>query len=109
MATALIATNYEHIPAELIAHQIVGVTRCEVMPLIEYASREGFHLEPERIECPVRIVWGTADAILPWPGFATRFREEWLPNADTSSSRGSATAPSSTSPPRPHLAWIHRG
>ncbi len=82
LATALIATNYEHIPAELIAHQIVGVTRCEVMPLIEYASREGFHLEPERIECPVRIVWGTADAILPWPGFATRFREEWLPNAD---------------------------
>jgi pimeloyl-ACP methyl ester carboxylesterase len=82
MATALIATNYEHIPAELIAHQIVGVTRCEVRPLIEYAGREGFHLEPERIECPVRIIWGTADAILPWPNFATRYREEWLPNAD---------------------------
>ena len=82
MATALITTNYEHIPAELIAHQIVGVTLCEVMPLIEYARREGFHLEPERIECPVRIVWGTADQILPWPRFATRYREEWLPNAD---------------------------
>lgn len=82
LATALIATNYEHIPAELIAHQIVGVTRCEVKPLIEYASREGFHLEPERIECPVRVVWGTADQILPWPGYATRYREEWLPNAD---------------------------
>ena len=82
MATAMITTNFEHIPAELIAHQIVGVTRCEVMPLIEYARREGFHLEPERIECPVRIVWGTADAILPWPKFATRFRQEWLPNAE---------------------------
>jgi pimeloyl-ACP methyl ester carboxylesterase len=82
MATALIAVNYEHIPAELIAHQIVGVARCEVLPLIEYASREGFHLEPERIGCPVRIVWGSADAILPWPGFATRYREEWLPGAD---------------------------
>ena len=82
MATALIAVNYEHIPAELLAHQILGVTRCEVMPLIAYAGREGFHLEPERISCPVRILWGTADAILPWPRFASRFREEWLPNAD---------------------------
>ncbi len=82
MATALITTNYEHIPAELIAHQIVGVTRCEVIPLIEYASREGFDLDPERIQCPVRIAWGTADAILPWPRFATRYREEWLPTAD---------------------------
>ena len=82
MVTALITTNYEHIPAELLAHQIVGVSRCEVMPLVEYAGREGFALRPERIECPVRIVWGTADQILPWPVCATRFREEWLPNAD---------------------------
>lgn len=82
MATALTTVNYEHIPVELLTHQIVGVTRCEVMPLIEYAAREGFHLEPERIECPVRLVWGSADAILPWPGFASRYREEWLPNAD---------------------------
>jgi pimeloyl-ACP methyl ester carboxylesterase len=82
MSTALITVNYEHIPAELIAHQIVGVTRCAVPPLIEYAGREGFSLDPERIECPVRIVWGGSDAILPWPVYATRFREEWLPQAE---------------------------
>jgi pimeloyl-ACP methyl ester carboxylesterase len=82
MSTALIAVNYEHIPAELIAHQIVGVTRCAVPPLIEYAGREGFRIDPARIECPVRIVWGTSDAILPWPVYATRFREEWLSQAE---------------------------
>ncbi|MGE5407996.1 MAG: alpha/beta fold hydrolase [Syntrophothermus sp.] len=82
MATALITTNYEHIPAELIAHQIVGVTRCDVLPLLEYAGGADFELDPGRIRCPVRIVWGTADQILPWPRYASRFREEWLPNAD---------------------------
>ena len=32
--------------------------------------------------CPVRIVWGTADRLLPWPSAAVRYREEWLPHAD---------------------------
>ena len=53
LATQLIATNFEHIPAELLAHQIVGVTRCEALPLVEHAGREGFHLNAERIECSV--------------------------------------------------------
>jgi len=30
----------------------------------------------------VRIVWGTADRLLPWPAAATRFRRDWLPHAD---------------------------
>ena len=38
--------------------------------------------EPERITCPVRIVWGTADRMLPWPRAAARYRNEWLPHAD---------------------------
>ena len=74
LATALTTTNFEHIPAELLAHQIVGVTRCDVLPLVEYAGREGFDLDAEKIECPVRI--------LAWPSFAVRFREEWLPSAE---------------------------
>ncbi len=32
--------------------------------------------------CPVRIVWGTEDRLLPWPSAAARFRTEWLPHAD---------------------------
>jgi pimeloyl-ACP methyl ester carboxylesterase len=34
------------------------------------------------VTCPVRIVWGTADRLLPWPSAAARYREDWLPHAD---------------------------
>jgi pimeloyl-ACP methyl ester carboxylesterase len=82
-ATQYTATNYEHIPAELLAHQLVGAASCDGLePLIELSLREGFRLDAERIECPVRVVWGTADRVLPWPSFATRYRNEWLPNAE---------------------------
>jgi pimeloyl-ACP methyl ester carboxylesterase len=82
-ATAFIATNYEHIPAELIAHLIRGAADCPAAgPLLEYATREGWPLDAGRIECPVRVVWGTEDKILTWPRAAVRFRDEWLPHAD---------------------------
>ena len=82
-ATEYIATNYEHIPSELIAHQMLGAASCPAaMPLIEYARAEGWRLDAERIDCPVRVVWGTADRILGWPRAAARYRENWLPNAD---------------------------
>jgi pimeloyl-ACP methyl ester carboxylesterase len=81
-ATSYITTNYEHIPAELLAHQIRGVAGCQgLTALLELADREGFPLEAERISCPVRIVWGTADRILQWPSGAVRFRR-LLPQAD---------------------------
>jgi pimeloyl-ACP methyl ester carboxylesterase len=50
--------------------------------LIEHALRDGWSLDAERITCPVRIVWGTADRLLPWPLAAARFRHDWLPHAD---------------------------
>lgn len=82
-ATEFITTNFEHIPAELIAHQICGVAACdEVGPALEIAVRDGWNLDAERIACPVRVVWGTDDQVLPWPSAANRFREEWLPHAD---------------------------
>ena len=34
------------------------------------------------IRCPVRVVWGTADRLLPWPVAALRYRRDWLPHAD---------------------------
>lgn len=82
-ATAFITTNYEHIPADLIAHQIRGVAGCEAAgPLIELARREGWApVDAAAIECPVRIVWGTDDQILPWPRAAAWYREQ-LPHAD---------------------------
>jgi pimeloyl-ACP methyl ester carboxylesterase len=82
-ATRSTTTNFEHIPAELIAHQIAGMASCDAaQPLIDHALREGWQLDPERITCPVRIVWGTDDALLPWPRAAARYRDEWLPHAD---------------------------
>jgi pimeloyl-ACP methyl ester carboxylesterase len=50
--------------------------------LIDDALREGWPVVPERITCPVRVVWGTADPLLPWPAAAARYRTEWLPHAD---------------------------
>jgi pimeloyl-ACP methyl ester carboxylesterase len=80
--TQYIVTSFEHIPAELLAHQICGAAGCDAMPLIEVARREGYDLDAQKITCPVRIVWGTDDKILPWPSTAVRYRHDWLPHAD---------------------------
>jgi pimeloyl-ACP methyl ester carboxylesterase len=78
--TRLITTNFEHIPSELIAHLVCGVAACDdVGPALEIAVRHGWQLG--RIDCPVRIVWGTDDRVLPWPSAAVRFRE-WVPDAE---------------------------
>jgi len=82
-ATAFTAANSEHIPPELLAHQISGVARCDaVEPLIADARRNGWPLDAGRIACPVRIIWGTADRLLPWPSSAARYLNDWLPHAD---------------------------
>jgi pimeloyl-ACP methyl ester carboxylesterase len=81
-ATQSFATNYEHIPAELIAHLMRGVAGCVgATAMIELALREGYDLDAENVTCPLRIVWGTADQLLPWPAAAARFRSG-LPHAD---------------------------
>jgi pimeloyl-ACP methyl ester carboxylesterase len=82
-ATQDIAENFEHIPVELLAHQMRGAAGCPAArPLIHFALTEGWSLAAELIDCPVRIVWGVADRILPWPSAAARYRSEWLPQAD---------------------------
>jgi pimeloyl-ACP methyl ester carboxylesterase len=82
-ATEWITVNYEHIPAELIAHQIAGAASCPAaLPLIARArSGEAYPLDFEAIRCPVRFVWGTEDRLLSWPSAAARYREA-MPNAD---------------------------
>jgi len=82
-ATQYITVNFEHIPAELVAHQLLGMARCAAVPaLIDHALREGWSLDPEEINCPVRVLWGTDDRLLPWPSAVARFRNDWLPHAD---------------------------
>jgi pimeloyl-ACP methyl ester carboxylesterase len=70
-ATRYLTVNYEHIPAALLAHLIRAVAACDAQPLLDHADRP-WPLDP--IACPVRIVWGTEDALLPWPSAAARFR-----------------------------------
>jgi pimeloyl-ACP methyl ester carboxylesterase len=82
-ATFYTATNFEHIPAALVAHQIRGAAHCRgAPPMIDYMLRKNWNLDAERVRCPVRIVWGTEDKILTWPSAAVRFQDEWLPHAD---------------------------
>jgi pimeloyl-ACP methyl ester carboxylesterase len=82
-ATQYVTTSFEHIPPELIAHLTRGVAGCTAGPaLIEHALRAGWTLDADRIACPVRVIWGTADRMLPWPAAAARYRTDWLPHAD---------------------------
>jgi pimeloyl-ACP methyl ester carboxylesterase len=97
-ATALICENGADLPAELVAELIMAVARCDAEPLIDYALESQWTLDAERIECPVRIVWGTADRLLPWPSAAERFRGEWLPTADWVELDGVGHAPQLDAP-----------
>lgn len=82
-ATELLTVRHEQLPTELIAHLMLAAARCDAGPaLIANAQREGWTLDAERIACPVRIVWGTEDRLLPWPSAAARYRTDWLPHAD---------------------------
>jgi pimeloyl-ACP methyl ester carboxylesterase len=82
-ATQLLTTNFEHIPAELLVHQVLGVARCPAAEqLIAHGLRGRWHIDAAAVECPVRIVWGTEDRLLPWPRAAARYRGDWLPHAD---------------------------
>ena len=60
-ATRLLTERYEHIPADLLAHQLRGIANAPAaVRLIEHGLRAGFApLDAEKITCPVRIVWGT--------------------------------------------------
>ena len=80
-ATRNLTVAFEHIPPELLAHQLRGAAA--VAPtLIEHALNADWSLDAERITCPVRIVWGAEDRLLPWPSAAARYRRDWLPQAD---------------------------
>ena len=93
-ATLHTSVNYEHIPLELLAHQMRGAANCTaVMPLIASAREHGWSIDAERITCPVRVVWGDQDRLLRWPGAAARYRTKWLPAADWVELEGVGHAP----------------
>jgi pimeloyl-ACP methyl ester carboxylesterase len=78
-----IAERHGHIPPEMVVRIIQAGAGCTgALPMLEYAARETWTLDAEHITCPVRVVWGTADKLLPWPTAAARYRTDWLPHAD---------------------------
>ena len=82
-ATELIVSDGADLPPELVAHLMLGVAACpRGHDLLAAAADADWTLDAARIECPVRVVWGTADRLLPWPAAAARFRRDWLPHAD---------------------------
>jgi pimeloyl-ACP methyl ester carboxylesterase len=82
-ATQYTTVHFEHIPAELLAHQMLGIASARgTRALLERAPRADWSLDAASIACRVRIVWGTEDRLLPWPAAAARYRREWLPHAD---------------------------
>ena len=82
-ATESIAANPERIPPHVVADVIRATAGCEAArPMIETALRDPWELDAEHITCPVRVVWGTEDRLLPWPSDAARYRRDWLPHAD---------------------------
>ncbi|MEZ5102115.1 MAG: alpha/beta fold hydrolase [Thermoleophilia bacterium] len=82
-ALSLVCEHGDRVPADLIAHLLRGVAACEaVEPLVAHALAAGWTVEAERIACPVRVVWGLADQVLPYPRAAARFLDDLLPHAD---------------------------
>lgn len=97
-ATQYITESFEHIPPELIAHEIVGAANCPAFfPFIDLVEREA-SLDAEKIACPVRVVWGTQDKLLRWPSAACAFVRTGCGTPTGSSSTASGTARSWMSP-----------
>jgi pimeloyl-ACP methyl ester carboxylesterase len=91
-ASVAYASNADHLSADLVAHLIRGAAACDAEPLVAFAEREGWRLDPERITCPVRFVWGTEDKILALPGAAARYRTEF-PQAEWVEIEGAGHCP----------------
>ena len=82
-ATALLVADGADLPAELVAHLMLGTAACpQGDELLDAAATASWELDAARIGCPVRVVWGTEDRLLPWPSAAARLRRDWLPHAD---------------------------
>lgn len=82
-ATIYTTVNYQHIPADLLVAQLHGVLACTALDdMVSFATTHGYHLDAGAITCPIRIIWGTSDALLPYPTAATRYLHDWLPHAD---------------------------
>lgn len=99
-ATQWITTNYEHIPAGLLAHQIRGAARCDATPFIKYAGHADWHLDAGRSPARSASCGGPLTSSCHGRPPPRAFATTGSHTLTGSSSTASATAPSSMSRPR---------
>ncbi len=79
-----VAMRPRDLPAARAVEMTEAAAACAIyLPLLEQLTSTGFG-ELATIDSPVQIAWGTKDRILPWPGYAERFRRmvpeaQWVP------------------------------
>ncbi|MFL5844822.1 MAG: alpha/beta fold hydrolase [Solirubrobacteraceae bacterium] len=77
-----LSTHAERYTARQALDIMQGSYGCDIyLDLMEAILRDGPPTAFEGIDCPVRIVWGTADRVLPHAGYAKRLRD-LIPAAD---------------------------
>jgi pimeloyl-ACP methyl ester carboxylesterase len=80
--TELLTERFDHIPRDLLTHIVGAAAFCTAAtPLVDHALGSEWPLEARRVTCPVRVIWGAQDRLLPWPSAAARFRDS-LAGAD---------------------------
>ena len=81
-AMQFLTEHPEVMPKELVARVVLGAAGCvDAVALAEMGRNEDWSIDASKIDCPVRIIWGTEDRILAWPSAAASYKEA-LPNAD---------------------------
>jgi pimeloyl-ACP methyl ester carboxylesterase len=70
------------LPPQIVDHLTASARHCDAEALIAHARRHGWPLDPAKVRCPVRMIWGLEDKLLPWPEAAERYRRtldaEWI-------------------------------
>jgi len=67
------------LPDAVVANLAAAMRACDAQPLLDQAA---WPLDTTKVRCPVRILWGLEDRLLPWPQAAERYRRtldaEWI-------------------------------
>ena len=70
------------LPEDVLFYLGAAVRACDKAPLIANARAHGWPLDAAKVRCPVRILWGLEDKLLPWPEAAAGYRRsldaEWI-------------------------------
>lgn len=81
-AMQFLTEHPEVMSKEQVAQVVLSAAGCvDAVALAEMGRSEDWSIDASKIDCPVRIIWGTEDKILAWPSAAARYKET-MPNAD---------------------------